>query len=51
MLILSPKAKAGFQSSTLYQHQSTLRLTLEALGMQNLPGLAAIAPEMGEFFK
>ena len=34
MLILSPKAKAGFQSSTLYQHQSTLRLTLEALGMQ-----------------
>ena len=49
MLILSPKAKAGFQSSTLYQHQSTLRLTLEALGMQNLPGLAAIAPEMGEF--
>jgi len=28
-----------------------LRLTLEALGMQNLPGLAAIAPEMGEFFK
>src|SRR2546423_4052254 len=51
MLILSPKAKAGFQSSTFYQHQSTLRLTLEALGVQNLPGIAAIAPEMGEFFK
>ena len=51
MLILSPKAKVGFQSSTLYQHQSTLRLTLEALGVQNLPGIAAIAPEMGEFFK
>jgi acid phosphatase len=51
MLILSPKAKAVFQSSTFYQHQSTLRLTLEALGVQNLPGIAAIAPEMGEFFK
>ena len=51
MLILSPKAKAGFQSSTFYQHQSTLRLTLEALGVQTLPGIAAIAPEMGEFFK
>jgi len=51
MLILSPKAKAGFQSNTFYQHQSTLRLTLEALGVQSLPGIAGIAPEMGEFFK
>jgi hypothetical protein len=51
MLILSPKAKAGFQSSTFYQHQSTLRLTLEALGIQNWPGMAASAPGMGEFFK
>jgi phosphatidylinositol-3-phosphatase len=51
MLILSPKAKAGYQSSNLYQHQSTLRLTLEALGVQNWPGMAATAPGMGEFFK
>ncbi|HMH00635.1 MAG TPA: alkaline phosphatase family protein [Terriglobales bacterium] len=51
LLILSPKAKAGFQSSTFYQHQSTLRLTLEALGIQNWPGMAANAPGMGEFFK
>jgi acid phosphatase len=51
MLILSPKAKAGYQSSNLYQHQSTLRLTLEALGIQNWPGMAATAPGMGEFFK
>jgi acid phosphatase len=51
MLILSPKAKAGYQSSNLYQHQSTLRLTLEALGIQNWPGMAASAPGMGEFFQ
>jgi acid phosphatase len=51
MLILSPKAKAGYRSSNLYQHQSTLRLTLEALGIQNWPGMAASAPGMGEFFK
>jgi len=51
MLILSPKAKAGYQSTNLYQHQSTLRLTLEALGVQSWPGMAATAPGMGEFFK
>jgi len=31
MMIVSPKAKSAFQSTTLYQHQSTLRLVLEAL--------------------
>ncbi len=50
MVLLSPKAKAGFQSTTFYQHQSTLRATLEALGIASLPG-AAGATDMGEFFK
>jgi acid phosphatase len=50
-LIVSPKAKAGYKSSNLYQHESTLRLTMEALGVSDLPGVAAKAPEMGEFFK
>jgi acid phosphatase len=49
-LIISPKAKPGNRSVTLYQHQSTLRLILQALGIQTAPGAASDAPEMGEFF-
>lgn len=49
-VIVSPKAKAGFQSTTLYQHQSTLRLILQGLGISSYPGAAAQAPNMAEFF-
>lgn len=50
-VIVSPKAKRGYQSTTFYQHQSTLRLTLEGLGVKTYPGEAANATEMGEFFQ
>ena len=50
-VVVSPKAKRGYRSSTLYQHQSTLRLTLEALGITQFPGAAATAPSMSEFFE
>jgi len=50
-VVVSPRAKAGYQSTTLYQHQSTLRLILEALGVTQLPGAAATAPGMAEVFK
>jgi acid phosphatase len=43
--------KAGYQSTTLYQHESTLRLMMEALGVTDLPGAAASAPDMAEFFQ
>ncbi|HEV8399069.1 MAG TPA: alkaline phosphatase family protein [Gemmatimonadales bacterium] len=49
-VVVSPKAKRGYQSTTLYQHQSTLRLTLEALGVTVFPGAGATAPAMAEFF-
>jgi len=49
-VIVSPKAKAGHQSTTFYQHQSTLRLILQGLGITKFPGAASVAPEMGEFF-
>ena len=49
-VVVSPKAKRGYQSTTLYQHQSTLRLTLEALGISLFPGAAAAATAMSEFF-
>jgi phosphatidylinositol-3-phosphatase len=49
-LIISSTAKKGFHSTTLYQHQSTLRLVLAASGVTSFPGLAGTAPDMTEFF-
>jgi acid phosphatase len=50
-VLASPKySKAGFRSTTVYQHESLLRLTLEGLGVTSLPGAAAAAPKMWEFF-
>jgi phospholipase C len=50
-LIVSSEAKQGYQSQTIYQHQSVLRLSLAALGIQTFPGMAASAPDMTEFFQ
>ncbi len=50
-VIVSSLAKAGYQSTTLYQHESTLRLMMEGLRVSDLPGAAATAPQMTEFFK
>lgn len=47
---ISPKAKLGYTSTTLYQHQSTLRLMAEGLGLTSFPGDAASASNMAEFF-
>ncbi len=47
---VSPKSKPGYQSTTVYQHQSTLRLILKGLGVTVFPGAAATAPDMSEFF-
>ncbi len=49
-VIISPFAKAGYKSTILYQHESVLRLMLEGLGVKVLPGAAATAPKMWEFF-
>lgn len=43
--------KAGFKSTTLYQHQSTLRLVMDLLGVADHPGNSATAAAMGEFFQ
>ena len=43
-------SKKGYQSTTFYQHQSTLRLMLQSLGVDTFPGAAAAAPGMTEFF-
>lgn len=50
-ILVGPSVKRGYQSTTFYQHQSTLRLILKSLGVTSLPGAAAGAPDMGEFFQ
>jgi phosphatidylinositol-3-phosphatase len=49
-VIVSAKAKRGYQSTTLYRHESTLRLSLSMLGVTGFPNRAASAPAMTEFF-
>src|SRR6266545_3144578 len=48
---VSSKSKRSYRSTTLYQHESTLRLTARALRLTVLPGAAATAPIMSEFFE
>jgi acid phosphatase len=49
-ILMGTKVRAGHQSTTMYQHQSTLKLTLQLLGVTDYPGAAATAPDMSEFF-
>ena len=49
-VIVSPAAKPGFQSTTLYQHQSLLRLILAGSGVTSFPGFSSTASDMSEFF-
>ena len=49
-ILVSPKVRHGYQSTTMYQHQSTLKLTMQLLGITDYPGAAANAPDMTEFF-
>jgi hypothetical protein len=43
--------KSAFKSTTVYQHQSTLRLVLDLLRVTDHPGNSATAPTMQEFFQ
>ena len=49
ILVGSP-VRRGFQSTTFYQHQSVLRLSMELLGINDRPGASATATDMNEFF-
>ena len=51
MVMAGSHVKAGFKSTTFYQHQSTLRLVLDLLRVPDHPGNSATAPNMGEFFQ
>jgi hypothetical protein len=50
-VLVGAHVKPAFASTTLYQHQSTLRLMLELLSVPDRPGLSATAADMGEFFQ
>jgi phosphatidylinositol-3-phosphatase len=50
-ILLGAHVKQQFSSTTIYQHQSMLRLPLESLGVSTLPGASANAPSMSEFFQ
>jgi phosphatidylinositol-3-phosphatase len=45
------RVRAGFRSTTFYQHQSVLRLILDLLNVSDHPGASATAPTMNEFFQ
>ncbi len=47
---VGPQVNPGYISTTFYQHQSTLRESLEGLGLAFDLGGAATAPSMDEFF-
>ena len=49
-VIIGPKVKPGYKSTTLYQHQNTLKTLMKALGLSSFPGAASGAQDMGEFF-
>ena len=49
-VLIGTTVKPGYKSTTLYQHQSLLRLIMASSGVNNFPGAAANAPDMTEFF-
>jgi hypothetical protein len=51
LVLVGAHVKAGFKSTTFYQHQSVLRLMLDLLQIPDHPGLSATAPSMAEFFQ
>jgi acid phosphatase len=50
-VIAGAHVRPGFSSTTLYQHESTLRLLLDLLSVPDHPGRSATAPSMAEFFQ
>jgi phosphatidylinositol-3-phosphatase len=49
-LIISSRTPPGTKVDELFHHESVLRLSLRALGVEKLPGHARTAPDMNGFF-
>ena len=50
-VIVGTRVKAGFQSSTLFQHPAVLRFALQAIGASDFPAAASSAAAFSEFFQ
>ncbi len=50
-ILISPKAKTGYQGSGMYQHQNLESLIGTALRLSAVPGAGSSAGSMGEFFQ
>jgi acid phosphatase len=50
-VLVGTNVKSGYQATGTYQHESLLRLMLEAQGVSTLPGTSAVAPSMAEIWK
>lgn len=51
LVALGPKVKVGAQSTTLYQHENTLRTICDALGISPCPGSAATVSSEGDLLQ
>jgi acid phosphatase len=49
-VVIGPHVLAGHKSTTLYQHQNTLKTLMKALGLGSFPGAAGSAASMSDFF-
>src|ERR1043166_5283231 len=49
-VVIGPKVLAGHKSTTLYQHQNTLKTLMKALGLSTYPGAASGAAAMTDMF-
>ena len=49
-VVIGPKVKAGFKSTSFYQHQNVLRTMLDALGVHTYPGNAGSTADMADLF-
>jgi len=50
-ILISPKVKAGYQGSGMYQHENLERLIADALRLSAIPGAGSSAGTMSEFFQ
>lgn len=50
-IVISPRVKKGYKSSTFFQHPSVLRLICDELNLTNCPGASVKAAKMNEFFR
>jgi hypothetical protein len=49
-VVIGPHVLGGHKSTTLYQHQNTLKTLMKALGLSTFPGAAGSAASMSDFF-